>query len=74
MVNIGSYDLCVCVCLSLSLSLSPRVTKGWRQKEINQFVWETKESACIIIIIVEIIMAIHPHVQSDPISFRLSIK
>ena len=42
MVSIGPCDLC----------LSPRVAKAWRQKEINPFVSETTESACIIIIII----------------------
>ena len=46
MVSIGPYEL----------SLSPRVAKDWRQKEINPFVSETTESACIINI--DIIMAI----------------
>ena len=42
-------------CLSLSLSLHG--TKSWRQKEINPLVSETIESTCIIIIIIDIIMA-----------------
>ena len=48
-VTIGPYELC----------LSPHVIKSWRQKEINPFVSETTEYACIcIIIIIEIIMSI----------------
>ena len=39
--------------------LSPRVTKGWRQKEMNPFVSETAGSVCIvseIIIIIDIVV------------------
>ena len=51
MVNIDSYELC----------LSRGVTKSWRQKEVNSFISETTDSAGIIIIIIEIIMAIEQH-------------
>ena len=48
MVRKGLYELC----------LSPRVAKDWRQKEINPFVSETTESACIIIVIIDITQSI----------------
>ena len=44
-----------------SMYLSPRVTNGWKRKEIKPFVSETTESTCIIIIIIiiiDILMAI----------------
>ena len=47
-VSISPYELC----------LSPRVTKGWRQKERNSFVSETTEFAGIVNIIIDILMAI----------------
>ena len=47
-VSIGFYELC----------LSPLVAKDWRRNEVNPFVSETTESACIIIIIIIIIMSI----------------
>ena len=46
MVSVGLYDLC----------LSPRVTKGWTQKEISSFVSEMTASVCIMIIIIIIII------------------
>ena len=47
-VSIGFYELC----------FSPRVAKDRKQKEINPLAPETTKSACIIIIIIDIIMSI----------------
>ena len=53
MVSIGFYLLC----------LSPHAAKDWSQKLINPFVSEATESACIIIVVIDIIMAIQ-HIKN----------
>ena len=64
MVSNGFYEFCI----------SPRVTKGWRQKEINSLLSDTTESACIIIIIIIIIIIEIITVYNNRMSVKYSKK